>query len=474
MTFGETITAASGDGRFPGPVDPWGVGRARSTVGLLTRPLAMMSRLRSVHGPLVGFPSRRPGLVFAFGADEAREVLTAPEFSVDAFRHLRLVSGSPMLLLTSGLLRLNGDEHRRRRRALRGPFAPRNVARHGGTVLTVLDSTIDGWLASGTADLHRDLAAAVTRVSLAAMAGVDQPEEAQRLHHLMEDLARHAGHPVTSLIQAPLPGTPFRRMTRTAAEIEAVLRALLARARADGERPDLLSHLARSERTDSDDSLIGDLYTALCHDSVASSLFWTLVLLDQHPRWRDAVAAEVDAVLGERRPGAADLGRMPVLDRVVRESLRLLPPAGFLVRYAEEGARVRGHPVRPGAMVVVSPFVTHRDPGAFDRPLSFHPERWESERVNPGYFPFGTGPHHCVGRSFAEFEVKLMLARTVQRCAVVLPDRSRVDVAVRISTVPRRPVPVLIAPRGAPRPAGGRVTGGIRDIVDLRTGDGHA
>lgn len=458
--------------RLAGPADPLGLRRLSAGLSLLRRPLPFLRELEGTYGAVCAMPGRRPRTVFAFGPDQARQVLTGKSFVSDSFRHLRLPPGSPMMLLTSGLLRLNGTIHRKHRQAMQHAFSPRHVAVYTDTIVRFADDMLDRWRPGGTVDLHEELARLVTRISLATMAGVQDEESARRLNDKMVQLAAAAGHPLTAVVQAPLPGTPFRRMTRIAGEIEDILRALIAARRSGEAAPDLLSKLTvpDGERTEelSDEELLGEAYTALCHDSVASSLFWTLLLLDQHREWWEKLRAEVAEMVGDAAPGPEVLARMPVLDHVVKESVRLMPPAGFGVRYAEAGAEIDGHAIPEGAMAIFSSFVTHRDARVFPEPLRFRPERWETARpAQHEYFPFGLGQHNCIGRNLALLESKLVLARIMQRAPVVLPAGTEVNPVVRISTVPDGHVrAVVVAPDGQ-APQVSRVTGSLNEIITL-------
>ncbi|MEV6683840.1 cytochrome P450 [Streptomyces sp. NPDC051130] len=459
--------------RLAGPADPLGLRRLSAGLNLLRRPLPFLRELANGYGAVCAMPGRNPRTVFAFGPEQARQVLTGKAFVSDSFRHLRLPPGSPMMLLTSGLLRLNGTIHRKHRQAMQQAFSPRHVAVYTDTIVRFTDDMLERWTPGSSVDLHEELARLVTRISLATMAGLEDEGAARRLNDKMVELAAAAGHPLTAAIQAPLPGTPFRRMTRVAGEIEDILRALIAARRSGEASPDLLSKLTVSDGEPgsealSDEELLGEAYTALCHDSVASSLFWTLFLLDQHREWWEKLRAEVAEVAGDAAPGPDELVRMPVLDQIVKESVRLMPPAGFGVRYAEEGAAIDGHPIPVGAMVIFSSFVTHRDAATFPEPLRFRPERWETAQpAQHEYFPFGLGQHNCIGRNLALLESKLVLARIMQRAPVVLPEGTVVDPVVRISTVPDGHVRAVVAEPDGPAPRAHRVTGSVKEIIDL-------
>ncbi|MBP2329404.1 cytochrome P450 [Kibdelosporangium banguiense] len=457
---------------MPGDNDPLGIRSLLTGLNLLRSPLAFLREVREQHGVLSAVPARRPRTVFALGPEQARQVLTRQEFHSDSFRHLRLPPGSPMMLLTSGLLRLNGAVHRRHRQAMQTSFSPRHVRVYTGTIVTMADEMIRDWQPGEAIDLHKEFATLVTRVSLSTMAGLDDRAKAGRLHDAMAALAKAASHPLTSLVQKPLPGTPFRRMSKLADEVEQTLRDLVKARQDQLAAPDLLGMLSSRDENAADSlsesEIIGEAYTALCHDSVASALFWTLVLLDQHREWRARLVKEIARTAGTVAPAPELFDDMPVLDFVVKESLRLIPPASFAIRYATEGASIDGHRIPAGAMVVVSAFVTHREKDSFPDPLRFDPGRWQNNRpAQHIYFPFGLGTHSCIGRSLALLEIKVVLTRILQQAPLALAGDTVIDPVVRISTVPAEPVQALVLSPGAAVPPRHTVTGSLTDVIDL-------
>jgi cytochrome P450 len=114
---------------------------------------------------------------------------------------------------------------------------------------------------------------------------------------------------------------------------------------------------------------------------------------------------------------------------VVKESMRLYPPAWLLSREAKRDFEVYGYSIRKGAQVLMSQWVMHRDARYFDRPEEFRPERWADEQTKSlprfAYFPFGGGPRVCIGTSYAMMEAILILATTAQRHRARALDRTR-------------------------------------------------
>ena len=155
------------------------------------------------------------------------------------------------------------------------------------------------------------------------------------------------------------------------------------------------------------------------HETTAVSLSWTWYLLSQHPAVEQKLGEELSHVLGGRMPQLEDLPRLPYTDKVVKESMRLYPPAWSLARTVAKEVEVDGYRLPVGSNVVMSPWILHRDPRFFEQPEEFNPDRWTAEAVQRlpkfAYFPFGGGPRLCIGASFAVMEANLLLAAIARR-----------------------------------------------------------
>ena len=129
--------------------------------------------------------------------------------------------------------------------------------------------------------------------------------------------------------------------------------------------------------------------------------------------------AELERVLRGRVPEFSDLPALAFTERVIKESMRLYPPAWSLARTVVSDFELRGYRIPAGANVVMSQWIMHRDPRYFPDPETFDPDRWLPERAQKlprfAYFPFGGGPRQCIGNSFAMMEATLLLATMAQR-----------------------------------------------------------
>ncbi|WP_069170203.1 cytochrome P450 [Streptomyces griseus] len=222
----------------------------------------------------------------------------------------------------------------------------------------------------------------------------------------------------------PLPAQArFRRARRELYRVADVLVAgRRARIHAEGPGDDALSRIieaadrAGSTPGQARDRLRQELVTLLLagHETTASTLGWTLHLLERHPEARAAVREEARKVLGDRLPDAEDLHRLSWTTMVVQEAIRLYPPVWVLPRVAQQADEVGGYTVSAGADVLVCPYIMHRHPGLWQDPGRFDPERFAphavASRPRYAYIPFGAGPRFCVGSNLGMMEAVLVTA----------------------------------------------------------------
>jgi cytochrome P450 len=199
------------------------------------------------------------------------------------------------------------------------------------------------------------------------------------------------------------------------------------------------------------------------------ALIWTLILIVLHPAVNAGVVDELTSVLRGAAPSVQDLARLPLLDRVVKESMRIMPPQAFSRRFNTERCSFGPYDLPAKVTIIFSSYITHRLPNIYTDPQHFRPERWETLKPNIyEYFPFGTGTHHCIGRTFATMEIKIVLAIILQRFRLELVPGLRIDRKPRSMLLLRPAGPVRMKVSSQDRQfRPGTVTGNIHQMVAL-------
>jgi len=375
------------------------------------------------------------------------------------------------ILLGTGLVTSEGSFWLRQRRIAQPAFHKDKIAGFAQTMLACTDDMLAHWqtthLRGGTFHVDTEMMALTMRIAGLTLMSTDVDEKASAVGDALGELI---GHQVMQRVTRPfdLPmswPTPMNRRFHKAKNVlDTIVMGIIAARRAGEEKSDLLSMLlnARDEETGegmSDLQLRDELLTLFLagHETTASSLAFTIWLLANHPEAHARARAEVDAVVGD---GVVDVGavmRMPYLEAVFSESMRLWPPIGLLARRCIAGDIIEGadgtrHIIAKDSLVFVSPLVTHRHPAFWQDPESFKPERFlpggeavGDDRPRYAWFPFSGGPRKCIGDMFARLEQKVCMARLLQR--VQFASAGPVTPMLTISLRARDGVPMTVRPR---------------------------
>ncbi len=320
-----------------------------------------------------------------------------------------------------------GAHWRWQRRAAAPAFAARHIQALGPVMTAAAQASIRRLaISKGPVDLFAEMVAAtfevISDVTFSGQGGFDR----DAVHHAIEGyIAQTAKVSVLDIIGVPgwvpRPGRIFA--TGNLRQMKAIAdQAIAARATAvsrDGT-PDLLDLLLdasdpetgrRMTRQELRDNLL--TFIVAGHETTALTLAWALYLCAFDPSVQDRAAAEAQA-LG-RFPTAADLGRLPMITRIVNEALRLYPPAAFLSRTARAPDRLCGREVRPGDTVMLPIYALHRHHLLWDRPDAFDPDRFLTTPDRYAFLPFGAGPRICIGSNFALQEAVIILSALLAR-----------------------------------------------------------
>lgn len=440
-------------------------------------PFGYVNRVYREYGEIAAMSRTDPVMLFAFGPEHNRVLLSdAQRFETNLTGNVPFATDSSAHRISNGLLAMNGDRHRQQRRLMMPSFHRQQVNSYHAAMVAQIERVLDQWRPGDTRDMAHEMQELTLGVALKTLFSLDPSPEARRLGQLFKQSLEISFSPMEMAIPLDLPGTGRFRLLRLAEQIEGYVRRLIAQRRALGAgQNDVLATLiaARDEAGQAltDDELVGQTYTlfAAGHETSSNALTWALFFLEQHPAVLAALHDELADTLHGDAPGLEQLGRLPLLDRVVKETLRLMPPAAVLVRTSNAPFRLGGYELPTGTTVFMSPFITHRLPEHWEAPQAFAPQRWE--RIDPSlytYLPFGAGPRMCIGTSFALMEIKLALAMIVQRFRLALPARARVDPELRLTLRPRGGLPMQLheQDRGFRRTP---VQGGIHTVVDLGT-----
>ena len=426
MSGGAVSPAGAGPAALPEPPGPRRGFPLAALAAFRRDPLAFLEGVHRAHGDVSTWRFGRRRVYLLAHPELVRDVLVS--------RHRNFIKSRALqrarVILGHGLLTSEGEFHLRQRRLAQPAFHRERIAALGEQMVGFAAQTADSWRAGVEMDLPREMNRLTLAIAGKTLFGADVQAEADEIGSALTDALeafKRLTNPLGPLLdKLPLPTT--LRVRRASLRLDATIYRMIAARRASGEdRGDLLSMLlaARDEEGDgggmTDLQLRDEALTLFLagHETTANALSWTWHLLAQHPDVEQTLHAELAAALAGRAPTADDLPRLPYTRAVLAESMRLYPPAWTIGREPKEDFDSGGYRVRAGTIVLVSPWLMHRDPRWWPDPLRFDPERWtperEAEQPRFAYFPFGGGPRKCIGEGFAWTEGILVLATLAQR-----------------------------------------------------------
>jgi cytochrome P450 len=314
----------------------------------------------------------------------------------------------------------------RRQRLAQPAFHRSKLDGYGETMVAATEQMLDRWQDGESRDMLAEMNGLTLQIAAEALFGADLAEEAEgvgaALQAVMDGFIPRLG--ALFLVPDWLPTPGNRRLRHALRDLDGTMDGVVARRRASGDdRGDLMSLLLRA----ADEGVLTTrqvrehamTYLLAGHETTALVLSWSWYLLGTHPQTAAKLAAEADAVLGTRSATTADVPRLEYAERVALEAMRLYPPIWAMARVALRDDELGGYAIRGGTVVIVSPWVMHRDPRYYTEPENFEPDRWadgaEKRLPRYAYFPFGGGPRGCIGSRFALQEAVLLLATIAQR-----------------------------------------------------------
>lgn len=408
------------------PPGPRGADIVRALLNFKRRRVLAFEDLARTYGEVSSFHCLGFKLYLVTGAEPVRHVMVT-----NADNYVKSPGGRrAQRFFGQSLQTTPGAAAKPRRQMLATMLQRDRVRPFADVAVSATRAMLDGWTAGEVrvCDAVMDL---TLDIGIQMHFGIGPREDSRRIRDPFTDALRR----LDGFLQLPppFPTRGNRAYARAMAAYDAEILPYIAKRRAEGgPRHDLLSSMLETRQSD------GQVLTdrQICHEltsTLAASFFTTaaafiqvLRLVAQHPQVEAQLAAELEGALQGRPPGFADLDRLPFTAQIVKETLRLCPPAGAMVRVAVDDDRIGEWHVPGGARVIISQWVMQHKPEWFPDPEAFKPERWtpgfERELPTFAYFPFGWGARNCIGQPLAMLQLQLMLA-TVAQCVRIEPVR---------------------------------------------------
>jgi cytochrome P450 len=412
--------------RAPGPPGLYGV---RNLVRFARDQLVFLRELADAHGDVVEMKFLGAPVFLVSHPDDVEAVLV---------KHARVMLRDEYVVvleraLGKGLLTSDGELWKRQRKRTAQAFVPKRIRSYGDAMVRVTEAAVRPWRDGQTINLHQEISRVTMEVVSDVLFGAGIGHDGVRtVSESMAVVNEYLANSPEAILKLPgwVPTPRNIAVNRAVKRIDDLLYGIIARRRDGAPVDDLLGTLLSAQDDDgarmSDRELRDEAITLFLagHETTALLLAHTFYLLSKHPDVERRLHAEVASVLGGRPPTADDVRALPYAERVLKETMRLYPPAWVTGREAGEDVEVGGYVIPKGAQILLSQWVVHRDPRWFPNPEGFDPDRWTPDRAGAlpryAYFPFGGGPRVCIGNHFAVMEATLILAIIVQRFRIEL------------------------------------------------------
>jgi cytochrome P450 len=391
----------------------------------------MQARAHRELGPVVVMGRGRFTNVFLFGPDANRAVLLDRDEALSSREPWMLIMGT---IFPNGLLLRDGAEHKHHRKIMHETFKRPVLREYVERMNPAIERGLGAFGRTGGARLRAFDAFKSLTLDIAAsiFVGVDLGRETRRMNEAFE-----------AMVAAAMPGFRFPFFGRHHRGVVGrrymleLLQGMLEKKRGDAGA-DMFSRLcrARSETGEffSDADVLDHMVFLMmaAHDTTTSTLTSLTWELAKHPEWQERIREE-SLALGDPHPDFDALDRLESLTFAMQETLRRYPPLPVIPRTTLREFEWEDYRIPAGTMVVVSPIHTHYMPEWWDAPerfdpLRFAPGRAEHERHTHSWIPFGGGAHMCIGRRFAEAQVRLVAHQLVRRYRWSVPDAYQMPV----------------------------------------------
>jgi cytochrome P450 len=326
-------------------------------------------------------------------------------------------------VLGNGLFLSDGEFWKRQRKLAQPAFHSKRISDYAQIMVDYASEVAAYWQDGVTYNIDKEMTSLTMRIITKTLFDADVSGEAREVGDTITHILEMTNQRFDTLFRLPdwVPTRMNRELRKAVARLDQLIYGFINERRRTGEdKGDLLSMLLMAQDEDANrmtDKQVRDEAMTLFgagHETTAVALTWTWYLLAQHPEVEQKLLEELERVLGGRAPTLADLPKLQYTEMVVKESMRLFPPAWGTVRENMQDVTLGGYRLKKNNIIMLNFYGIHRDARFFDSPDEFRPERFSPENekliAKYAYTPFGGGPRVCIGNQFAMMEAKLILA----------------------------------------------------------------
>ncbi len=415
----------------PGPTD-W----RRDLLAIQHNPVAYLQNLQRTYGNFVHYRHGPAHCYLVNDPDLIRMVLVD---QTDKLARADVVGRSLGKFLGNGLLIASGEAHHAQRRTMQPMFTPSYIAGYAQIMGNCADELTAGWGNGESRDVAQEMADLSMNIIYQTLFG-SQPGE-------LHDSVRSGIGTLQAYSGEMLKRTPqiSEAECQTAVEqLDGAVQTLIDQHRREQLPDDFLSRLMTAPTADghpfSATQVRDEAVTLMVagQETTAVALAWTLYLLALHPEIQERVRQEA------QKSESLALSDYPLTENVLKESLRLYPPAWLIGRTPLAPFEINGYLIQPGDTIAVSPYVLHHSSEAFPEPERFWPERFDVEPPRYTYLPFGAGAYVCIGQPFAMQEMLIVIRSILRNWRVEWPETDPVELEPLVTLRPKNGIRLIL------------------------------
>lgn len=431
------------------------------TLQWIVSPMSYMEDWRARYGDIFTLRLNGTDIVFVSNPQGLQDILTGDTKELEAPGELNLIFES--LLGRNSVITLSGLQHQRQRHLLMPPFHGERMRNYGQVISDVTEQIMSQWQIDKPFNVRSATQAITLRVIMQAVFGLYSGDRALELERLLAELLDKGSSQLgVTMLYFPVlqkdfgPLSPWGQALRRQQQVDRLVYEEIRQRRKqpDVSGTDILSLLiaARDEfgQPMTDEELHDELMTLLVagHETTATALAWAFYWIHKLPSVREKLLQELDS-LGDN-PDPTTIFKLPYLNAVCCETLRIYPVAMLTFpRQVKTPISLCGYDLEPGTVVIGSIYLTHQREDLYPEHKQFKPERFLERQFSPyEYLPFGGGVRRCIGLAFAQFEMKVALAKIVSCYELGLVDNGEVQAKRRgLVTGQDRPIQLVVKGR---------------------------
>ena len=392
------------------------------TVAFLRNANAFFTQRQQQYGDVFRFSVFGKSMVGVCGPNSTKHFLVNHN---DQLSSQQAWENSLSELFPNGLMLMDGDRHQHHRSILRTAFTKSCLEGYIPMMTPLIDEYLSGWQGKRTMNTFHEIKALTLQLALKVFFGLEADE---KLHEINRDIIRVVK--AATAVPLPLPYTTYRRGVVARKRLEAYFAALVKERRAN-PGSDLISILTNAQNEEghqlTDQEIVDHAIFILmaAHDTTASTITSLLYRTAQHPDWQEKIRTEY-AALATTTPNIKELVRLPHLSLVLKETLRLHPPLILLPRVLLQDIEYQEYHLPAGTRAMFLVQCNHLDETVWDNADAFDPLRFDKPREEHlscphHYAPFGASKHYCLGFSFAELQISMIVGKISEQYRWSLP-----------------------------------------------------